>query len=923
MPTAVEQRPPVKETPRSPERVSPPGQFDALKPRLLMGGNAINPDHPLPAITQDQLGSFASRNYDIFTTASANERKRHWQGKENNDFERQKRVWIEQTTATFTNAKDWFEKSEQGKQWASLYKRLGIEVTSFSAQNAEQLYNAYFSPGQSESPIKKFVAQVANAYQQGNTIDHAGIERDLKGIQWLGNIFGETSAEVVAQLIDAEVALLTKPDTLIAKANQTQEVNNQPVARINRLEADERRLLKFLWNNRTADVTPTPRPTTPPTPQAATPSIPSKRRPEGYKWEYQRPKPDEPRKFPHAELVQQVSEPYSIAFGLKNRNPQKYRNSDVNQLAAEIQQEHAQLDQTLIAHGLTQERLSKMTVNVLTHYERFVQQTYGISLPKIEDVTLFPISGKTAEYYNPGRQAYAFVDTRFPIIFLDMDVITDHARRLPTHKDWRELPKEELGNLMQRLLNEIKPHEYTHLMGDLAYWKLSNTATGNVEDLRAGKLGLLVSKPKEVIQRNGHIQVDYAERGRGLMEAVTVELTKQWAENMNAQLDINAYAPERQVLQALKSLLAKEQNISEDETFKKFVAAYFTPKGFRDLAKDLAGKHEDQAGHIVYKRPHFQSIIYALMERETEAAFQHQTEPNYPLTIAYITNTLSQAQKDDLIQLAKQGVPHGSRVHLPLAARRSLAAQLGFTLEVPRQEPPAETPPAQEEAAQIADRLLNYQNAQVTNERVDLSGRYAALVDRVHDAIDSKNPAIPVGESVIFSDVAYAMIEKLAEESNVQNKEINFALQGITIPNRHGESVLVGAYVAPAGVFANHITTDVDPALHTANATKLARNTNLGQYFQDHMGSPVGEALAVYHTHPDSLGPHNRATPSTPDYEQINTWFRNDPHTREYYWGVFTKHDGQLHLTLMHSYLDQQGKPQHRKIPAKRESDLP
>lgn len=665
----------IHEKPPAKERLDASGRFDGLKPRLLMGGNALNPDHPLPPVSREQLGNFATRNYDVFTNASTNERKRHWQGKEDNNFERQKQAWIAQTTATFNGAKDFFERGEQGKQWAALYTKLGIQATSFSEQNAEALYTKYFGTTQKES-VKQFVADVVSTYQQGDTFDYAEIQRDLKGIQWIANIFGETSGEVVAQLVDAEVTLLTNPDALITNTNRTEEVNNQPVTRINRLESDERRLLEFLWGNRTAEVTPTPQPATPhqqsPEPQPTLP--PARRRlPEGYRWEYER-KTDQD--FPQKELTSHMSDPQLIADALKHGYSQQYGNRDVNELAAEISQEHAQLEATLAQHGLTSERLGEIATKIVDHYTGFIKQTYNISLPDSKNISLFPMSGKTADLYNPGRQAYGLVDRRRPVIFLDMDVITQHARRL-TNKDWRELPKEQLGNLIERLLNEINPHEYTHLIGNAAFWKLMKGE--NTLDVKAGKLGTMVAKP-HVIRNDDNPDIQYIERGRGLMEAITVELTNQWAKNMNAHLDINAYAPERQVLHALVNLLAKEQNIPEAEAFKKFAAAYFTPKGFRDLAKDLAGRHKDQMSNIVYKRPHFQSIIYALMERDAEGAEHMQTVPNYNLTLAYINNTLSQTQKDTLLQLVQHGPAQNSRVHLPLAARRSLAAQLGFSL---------------------------------------------------------------------------------------------------------------------------------------------------------------------------------------------------------------------------------------------------
>lgn len=63
------------------------------------------------------------------------------------------------------------------------------------------------------------------------------------------------------------------------------------------------------------------------------------------------------------------------------------------------------------------------------------------------------------------------------------------------------------------------------------------------------------------------------------------------------------------------------------------------------------------------------------------------------------------------------------------------------------------------------------------------------------------------------------------------------------------------------------------------------------------------------HVHQDSLGQQFRASPSRQDYEQIETYLREEP-TVPRSWGVVTKSGDRLHMGIFYSSM-QHGQPHH------------
>ena len=580
-----------------------------LQARLLMGGETLNPHKlDLAAITKESLGNFDQRNYSPFINASTRERKTYWKGKENDRFEEQKKRWTNNLVSLFDQNKQFFREDKEGKQWSGLFSQLEIDTQHFTQEKANQLYDKYFTGEKKESNIKKFVADVVNTYRgNNNQIDYQRLKHDLSGIQWLAHIFGDVSSEIIAQLIDAEVKLQIQPEELVRKANEQQ----QNVLRLNNLLPKEKELLTFLWNENQNQETRHIR----------------------IKWEYRRL--GDPRIFPDEfSFLEQ-------AKMLKQYKPGKYDRIDDEILATDMEQESKNLQKLLVDYGLPPQELHHLTIGyidkeVLSHYRQFVQSHYGVTLPVSEKIEVIPIWGKMSELHNPTGRALAFVTGLSPHIFLDFTAIANAAKHL-SNKEWNTLNRDELGDLMKRLIREIKPHEYTHLMSDLAYWSLVAEETGKQDQTllsRIGKLGLLVAKRPKTTDG----QSNFSERGRGLMEAVTVELTRQWARNMNANLDLPAYPAQRQVLYTLRNKLHFEEKLSTHDVFKKFVQGYFDRKGFYDLVK-----------FVNHNRPHYLSILYGLMDYEERKAGKHSASPLYSITVHYIDGSLDQFQKKEIL----------------------------------------------------------------------------------------------------------------------------------------------------------------------------------------------------------------------------------------------------------------------------------
>ena len=642
-----------------PERVLFQEGLVGLQARLLIGGTALNPNKlDLSAVTREALGNFESRNYSPFISASTRERKEHWQGKDNNVFAQQKQTWINNLVTLFDKNKSFFHNDSEGKQWSDLFSKLGINTQEFTHKSAEAFYTRYFSSAKKDSSVKQFVQDILSAFKKPDgQIDYQQLMQNLNGIQWLAHLFGDMSSEVISQLIDAESQLQTQPDSLIQQTNETKD----NIIRINSLLPKEKELLAFLSDSTIPAVQPIFEKNEQET---------KGKRLGDFLMTYFRP--GVPRVFP-----ERFSAFDLLAQDLKDTFPHEFADDDVQAIGKRIKRETEQIQKDLDDYGLTSEELHNLTFRpieetVLRSYRSFIQNTYGLTLPSTEKLQVIPIKGTLSKLFNPQGKTLAFVNTTAPFIFLDFDSIEKEAKKKAHTQGWQVMTKPQFGEFLKSLLAEIQPHEYTHLLADLAYWTFSYLDPHGITQLAQvipERVGLLLAKVKDLKLIPQGLAYTPVERGRGLMEAVTVELTAKWAENQNVgPLDIPAYAGERTILYELQNMLLREDGIHKDESFKIFVHAYFTRDGFRKLVETIDG-HSKENDRFFTKRPHLTSIVYGLMEYEGKKYQGTMTAPVYPLTYYFLQKRLSPQQKQEILANLDQ-------IYLAPAVKEELRRQL-------------------------------------------------------------------------------------------------------------------------------------------------------------------------------------------------------------------------------------------------------
>lgn len=668
------ERKPSKEVPNSPETEVAMSHFAALYPRLLIGGEFLNPDkRDLNPLNKEALGNFNQRDYSIFQYGSARDRMSYWAQFSNLDNQAKYKRWSQHCVATFSNSKNFFTNTEKGKSWSSLFSKLNIDTKNFTPETAAAFYQRYFTGEQNKTGVKQFVSDILNIHTKDNKLDSDALERNLPAINWLANIFGNSSSEVITQLTSAEGKLITSPDSLINEANLKKSDGK---LRINELNQDEDRILRFLWSS---------------LPQGETnqPTTTPNQNQEELKLTYERP--GDPRVFPGKINPDTLLNPEKTSKDLKRKFPELYGNIPDEELKAQVGTEQKMFEQWRQQTGLDNDYLREMLIQNLNSYGHFLENKYKIKIPKIGYIQIVPLFGKTADAFMSRRGALAFTMPKHSAIFLDFDVIyahADHLRRTE-HKQATgrellgEMPRGKVRSFIMRLLREIQPHEYTHLIGDIAFWKLSAKTSDSekILDYIPGKVGLDVIKP-ELVKVKNDLTLTLLDRGTPLTEAVTVELTEQWAKSFGAKLDLPVYENERKMLDSIINLLSREFGISKDKSFHKIVEGYFTPEGFRNLIKDLSGREKATDG-IKYKRPHFLQIVYALADAEIISATRSKATPDYSLTLAYIENSnnlgkLNNEQKSKIADIIKFSKRTSSPIQLSNRAIKYLVTQLNL-----------------------------------------------------------------------------------------------------------------------------------------------------------------------------------------------------------------------------------------------------
>lgn len=196
---------------------------------VLADQSLLNPDiKPPPG--DDLLKrtvSFEDRNYNPFEHTSHRDRESYWEGevrrgRANKVFSAQYRQWSQ-------SLKEDFGRQENKISLDALdvfFRSIGIEGRELTDEAIEKLYVRYFkrSQNQSVTGVKLFAQDVLIAYSKEGKINYQELRARLPDLTWFAGIFGDPSAEILTQLIDAEAKLQTDP-RFIEQLNAVDRMN--------------------------------------------------------------------------------------------------------------------------------------------------------------------------------------------------------------------------------------------------------------------------------------------------------------------------------------------------------------------------------------------------------------------------------------------------------------------------------------------------------------------------------------------------------------------------------------------------------------------------------------------------------------------------------------------------------------------------
>ena len=242
-----------------------------LEGRLLIHSAlpaALNPNPLQEPVTEAQLGYLANRSYVVQNAASSGERHAEWAGRSEKTLDARLTAWRKEMVDVIGGAGNADKRTVLQKL---SHGNVGIDFANFKEAQADALYSRYFKNQETQqltvredgkdvtvevsSNMRQFVQDVIGSYRNAanNTIDVEALRRDLPTIQWLSNSFGRQSSQVVAHMINAEVALITDRAGVLARLNAstettaaTAETPAQTVRAINNLDAIDKRILTFL-----------------------------------------------------------------------------------------------------------------------------------------------------------------------------------------------------------------------------------------------------------------------------------------------------------------------------------------------------------------------------------------------------------------------------------------------------------------------------------------------------------------------------------------------------------------------------------------------------------------------------------------------------------------------------------------------------
>lgn len=277
----------------SPERFSTHNEMVALHTRMILDGEALNPEkRDIPAIKEEQLTlERFNQTVKIAAKGSVVDRllwwEKEWQEQvvkdsslaqlsEEKKAAKQYQIWKEKMIASFSN-----EKNKDRLNKLAQRKIGGIDFSGFNQQTCDQIYQRYFANQQQEesvevvvlkengqekyylpSGLSQFIDDVIAAYN-GN---YDEIVADLPALKWYAGIFGSARKEeiegkqpkgvhtddILKELIHARIKLENEPkkQELATQANESKTINGQETTRQNFFNPKEQQHLQWLWEAR-------------------------------------------------------------------------------------------------------------------------------------------------------------------------------------------------------------------------------------------------------------------------------------------------------------------------------------------------------------------------------------------------------------------------------------------------------------------------------------------------------------------------------------------------------------------------------------------------------------------------------------------------------------------------------------------------
>jgi len=230
-----------------------------LQGRLAMGGEALNPNAVNVAVAKDALGRQDDATFALMHKASLRERDAFWAGQHETSYDARLSSWKTSLVESINDRSSYFGSNEKGQKQAGFFAKIGIDTKRFTDSSAQAVYDKYCAGDTPEANISRFARDVvASCRKPDGTVDMTAVHDALPAARWLANIFGGESAELLTQMIDAEVGRETHADAFVARASE----------KVNDLSDHEKKLLSFLTEipiDPTKAV-PTPEPDTHPEP---------------------------------------------------------------------------------------------------------------------------------------------------------------------------------------------------------------------------------------------------------------------------------------------------------------------------------------------------------------------------------------------------------------------------------------------------------------------------------------------------------------------------------------------------------------------------------------------------------------------------------------------------------------------------------